>query len=98
MEFTYSSEIDPDAYETHGLADGIPLRMHKDLVSEVQGITRAQKDWSNNISPIEGYNGGIGDPYTFIRVTVPECLPDRLEVISYANEFAFLYDGQLLVL
>lgn len=29
-----------------------------------------------------------------MSVTVPECLPERLEVISYANEFAFLHDGQ----
>jgi hypothetical protein len=28
-----------------------------------------------------------------MQVTVPECLPERLETISYANEFAFLYDG-----
>lgn len=28
-----------------------------------------------------------------MRVTVPEYLPDRLEIISYANEFTFLYDG-----
>ncbi|OJK04169.1 hypothetical protein ASPACDRAFT_57499 [Aspergillus aculeatus ATCC 16872] len=27
-----------------------------------------------------------------MQVTVPECLPERLEVISYTNEFAFLYD------
>lgn len=98
MEFIYSFEIDPDAYETHGLADGVPLRMHKDTNSEFQGIARAQKDWSNHVSPIEGYNGGIGDPYSFISVTVPECLPDRLEIISYANEFAFLYDGKVPVL
>ncbi|RAL17430.1 uncharacterized protein BO97DRAFT_419668 [Aspergillus homomorphus CBS 101889] len=28
-------------------------------------------------------------------VTVPECLPERLEVISYANESAFLYNDEM---
>ncbi|KAK4109148.1 terpenoid synthase [Canariomyces notabilis] len=30
-----------------------------------------------------------------MEVTVPECLPERLETISYANEFAFLYDDEM---
>jgi hypothetical protein len=42
---------------------------------------------------VKDYQGGLGDPFSFIRVTIPECLPERLEIISYANEYAFLYDG-----
>lgn len=26
MDFVYSEEVDPNLYETHGLAGGIPLR------------------------------------------------------------------------
>lgn len=44
---------------------------------------------------MDGYKGGLGDPFTFVSVTVPECHPDRLELISYANEFAFLYDDKM---
>lgn len=93
MDFVYSQEVSAVLYQTDGLDSGIPLRMHKDDVSEIRGASRAQKDWNDNVSPIESYRGGLGEPYSFIRVTVPECLPDRLEIISYANEFAFLYDG-----
>lgn len=93
MNFIYSEEVDPQSYDTHGLAPGIPLRLHKDAVKEIKGALRAQSDWNRHVSPVHGYLGGLGDPYSFIRVTVPECRPERLEVISYANEFAFLYDG-----
>ncbi|KAK8084701.1 terpenoid synthase [Apiospora hydei] len=93
MEFRYSSLVDPRHYQTHGLANGIPLRQHDDSVKERAGALRAQRDWGKFVFPIQGYNGGLGDRFSLIRVTIPECLPERLEIISYANEFAFLYDG-----
>lgn len=93
MEYQYSREVDPSLYETQGLGRDIILRMHRDQAKEVMGVLRAQRDWTKHVNPVNGYNGGLGDPYSFICVTVPECLPDRLEIISYANEYAFLYDG-----
>lgn len=96
MEYHHSEEVDQSLYETHGLMNGIPLRIHKDLVKEIQGALRAQRDWNEHVQPIKSYHGSLGDPYSFIRVTVPECLPERLEIISYADEFAFLYDGNTL--
>ncbi|KAI0164278.1 isoprenoid synthase domain-containing protein [Hypoxylon sp. FL1284] len=84
MEYLYSEEVGLDLYETHGLARG-----------EIQGAIRAQQDWSKYVNPVDGYNGGLGDPFSFIRVTVLECLPDRLEIVSYANEYAFLYDDEM---
>ncbi|KAI0532734.1 fusicoccadiene synthase [Xylaria digitata] len=95
MEFNYSQEIEPAIYETHGLDEGIPLRIHKDQHLELKGALRAQRDWTKHICNVNGYKGGLGNPFTFICVTVPECLPDRLELISYANEFAFLYDDKM---
>ena len=35
--------------------------------------------------------------FNMTAVTIPECLPDRLEVIAYANEFAFLQDGMSIL-
>lgn len=95
MEYIYSEEVDPKLYETNGLTHQLKLRIHKDPVKEIRGALRAQEDWSKHVHEISNYHGGLGDHYSFIRVTVPECLPDRLEIISYANEFAFLYDGKL---
>jgi hypothetical protein len=94
MEYRYSEVVDPSLYETQGLVSTyIPLRRHKDAHSEVRGTLRAQLDWARHVSPVKGYNGNLGDRFSFMEVTVPECLPERLETISYANEFAFLYDG-----
>ena len=97
MEFHYSELIRPDTYRTDDLCHGIELRMHKDPMGENRGAIRCQKDWSKLIGPVRNYKGTLGSPFSFIRVTVPESLPERIEIISYANEFAFLYDGTTLV-
>jgi hypothetical protein len=95
MEYKYSTVVDPSTYETEGLCDGIPLRVHRYPDLEDVGTFRAQEDWSKYVNPVKGYRGGLGPSYSFMGVSVPECLPDRLEIISYANEFAFLHDGGL---
>lgn len=93
MEFQYSTEVDPSTYDTEGLCEGIPLRVHKYPDLEDIGTLRAQEDWRRSVGPVENYKGGLGPKYSFMSVAVPECLPERLEIISYANEFAFLHDG-----
>ena len=94
MEHLYSKQVDPGTYETDGLSYDIPLRENIHSAMEVKGALRAQEDWSKLVSPVKKYHGGISDRYSFMSVTVPECLPDRLEILSYANEFAFLFDGK----
>ncbi|KAF5547601.1 amidohydrolase 2 [Fusarium phyllophilum] len=98
MDFCYSNEIVASRYEAHGLDQGIPLRMHRDSGEEIHGALRAQKDWNRYVRPVHGYKGGLADPYGFISVTIPECRPERLEIVSYANEFAFLYDDDMEML
>ncbi|PCG91803.1 Terpenoid synthase [Penicillium occitanis (nom. inval.)] len=96
MEFRYSEHIDPKTYETHGLCDGIELRIHKDPHGEVKGALRCQRDWAKLVAPVnQPFWGTLGDPYSFVRVTIPETLPERLEILSYANEFAFIYDDAI---
>ena len=98
MEFHYSRLIDPSEYETEGLCDGIPLRIHNHSVKEDVGTIRCQKDWNRLVGPLEFYKGGLDAKWNLMSTCVPECLPERLEIISYANEFAFLYDGMALLL
>ena len=93
MKFRFSDLIEPFTYETEGLCNGISLRKHKEPLKENSGILRAQKDWIKRVGPLNHYKGGLGPEYSFIQVTIPECLPDRLEILAYANEFAFIYDG-----
>jgi hypothetical protein len=94
MNFQYSDVVDPSTYVTDGLCDGIPLRIHKDAMSEIKGAVRCQKDWSEHVNPVANYKGTLGTPFSLIRVAIPESLPERLEIVSYANEFAFIYDGK----
>ena len=93
MDFKHSEVLASGTYSDDGLANGIPFRIHKDPYSEIAGSLRAQKDWNSIVSPVRNYHGGLGVPYSFVRATIPECIPERLEIISYANEYAFLYDG-----
>lgn len=96
MDFPYSDKIDPSRYKTDGLCDGIDLRRHKDPSAEIRGVTRCQNDWSKLIGPLGNYKATLGESFSFIGVTIPESLPERREIISYANEFAFLYDGMYI--
>ena len=93
MDFLHSDKIDPSKYKTDGLCDGIDLRRHKDPSAEIRGVKRCQNDWSRLVGPLGDYKATLGEPFSFIGVTIPETLPERREIVSYANEFAFLYDG-----
>lgn len=93
MEYRYSTLMDTSAYETEGLCDGLPVRIHNDYLQEDIAAIRAQEDWSRLVGPIGHYRGGLAAHGSFIGVSIPECIPERLEIVSYANEFAFLHDG-----
>lgn len=95
MSLQYSDAVDYNSYQDDGLSNDIPLRVSREPQLEVQGSLRAQQDWNDSVGPVAGYYGGLGDRFNFVSVTIPDCIPERLEIISYANEFAFLYDGML---
>ena len=101
MEFKNSRLVDPSEYELdglEGLCDGIPLREHNNSIKEDIGAVRAQEDWTKLVQPLNRYKGGLAANFNFMSVSVPECIPERLEIISYANEFAFLHDGTTMIL
>ena len=97
MQHKYSTVEDPSTYDTEGLCEGIPVRRHVAADLEEIGTFRAQEDWRHYVGPMGDYKGGLGPRYSFMTVSVPECLPERLEIISYANELAFLHDGEICV-
>ncbi|KAI0526192.1 geranylgeranyl pyrophosphate synthase [Xylaria bambusicola] len=98
MPYSYSTVVDPSTYETEGLCDGIDLRKHIAADLEEIGTLRAQEDWRRLVGPVaKPYKGGLNPAYSFMTVSVPECIPERLEIISYANEFAFLHDDVIEV-
>ena len=94
MEYRFSTVVDPATYETEGLCEGIPLRCHRTPESEEIETLRCQEDWRHYVGPLGFYKGGLGPRWNFMAITVPECLPERLGVLGYANELAFLHDGK----
>lgn len=94
MEYRYSHLIDRSSYDSHGLCDEIPLRCHRNSDIEEFAASRAQSDWCRHVGPIapSNYAGTLGPTYSLSSVVFPECLPDRLDIISYVMEFAFLHD------
>lgn len=93
MDYKFSTIIDSSAYDTQGLCHGIDLRRHEAADLEDVGALRAQEDWRRLVGPLEKpFKGGLGPEFSFITVAVPECLPDRLEITSYALEIGFIHD------
>ncbi|KAF2866567.1 isoprenoid synthase domain-containing protein [Massariosphaeria phaeospora] len=92
MEYQHSVRLLPGQYQTEGLCDGLSVRKHVAEDLEEIGTFNAQEDWRNLVAPMSNYKGGLGPKHSFMAVSLPECLPDRFEIVSYANEFAFLHD------
>ncbi|PSN59191.1 fusicoccadiene synthase [Corynespora cassiicola Philippines] len=92
MKYQFSTIVDPATYDNEGLSNGIDLRKNNFTHFEDRGAIRAQQDWAKHVAPIKQFKGTLGHDYSFMTVCVPECIPIRLEIISYANEFAFMYD------
>ncbi|CAJ2510072.1 Uu.00g059720.m01.CDS01 [Anthostomella pinea] len=94
MEFHYSQVVDPPAWNSQGLCDGLPLREHLNPELEVAGVNRLRDDWEKFVGPIPpGSNRGcLGSPHHMCSFAIPECLPERLELVAYIMEFGFLHD------
>jgi len=94
MKYRYSSIVDPPTYQTAGLCDGAPLRLHQTQESEDVGAITAQWDWRKHVSHhvSHRYRGSLGPEYNFLSVAFSEVLPDRMEFLAYFDEFIFLHD------
>lgn len=94
MEYRYSNQIDPLSYDNQGLCDGIPLRVHRNSDTDEAGTIRLRSDWRKYVGPLPlaSHGGNMGPIYNFTSVAIPECRPDRLEIVSYIMELGFLHD------
>ncbi|RAR00829.1 geranylgeranyl diphosphate synthase [Stemphylium lycopersici] len=92
MEYRFSNVTKCPELVESGLCEGIPLLLSKEATLADLGAVKAQEDWRRHVGPIESYRGGMGPEISYIPAIIPECLPDRLEVIGYANEFGFMHD------
>ncbi|KAI9040292.1 bifunctional terpene synthase/polyprenyl synthetase family protein [Aspergillus affinis] len=92
MEFKFSTVVEPSTYETQGLCDGLTVRYHKNTELEEIDCLRCQEHWREQVGPLGLYKGGLGHPWSGMSIAIPEALPERLGIVSYANELAFLHD------
>lgn len=97
MKYEYSTVVDPSTYNDFGFCGAIPVRDSKYGYLADKGSRRAQDDWNRFVGKISNFGGCMCPQFNMTSVTIPECLPDRLEVIAYANEFAFLQDGMSIL-
>ncbi|KAK5084535.1 hypothetical protein LTR05_005613 [Lithohypha guttulata] len=90
---TSSYAVDIQHHDTEGLAHGFQLRRHNNESEADEGSREARTDWVDNVGPIDV--AGCCNPYSghFAALTLPTCLPERLRIISYIFEYAFLHDG-----
>ncbi|KAL4796622.1 putative geranylgeranyl diphosphate synthase [Aspergillus venezuelensis] len=94
MKFRFSIVVDPSTYETQGLCDGYEVRYNKNSEIEDKECLRCHADWRKFVGPLGVYKGGLGHPWNGMSISTPEALPDRLGIVAYAYEFAFLHDDK----
>jgi len=90
-----STIVDPTTYDTRGFCNGFELRRHEFEGEANEGSRQARSDWIRRIGPIEKF--GNCNPYSghFAALVLPLCIPERLRLISYIFEYAFMYDQHL---
>ncbi|KAM0358657.1 hypothetical protein ACHAP4_004633 [Fusarium culmorum] len=87
--------VDTSHFDTHGLGANHKLRRHKFEHLADAGCHKARSDWVNHIGPLTEFGGCNHINGNFSAVGLPLCRPDRLELIAYVLEFAFLHDSVL---
>ena len=93
MDIQYSSVVDRSSLgNLQGLCDGLDIRLHIDHQVEDLAIIRAHEDWEDNVSPLGNFKGILHPQHSLVSICMPECLPARLDIVAYANEFGFFHD------
>lgn len=93
MEYRHSTVIDPSTYGDLGLCCSIPLRVSNFDHLANKGSWRARDDWKLFTGKIPEETGCLCHHFNFISATIPECRPERIEVLAYLSEYAFFHDG-----
>lgn len=70
----------------------IPIGRSLAAAEEDVGAKSARRDWTATVGAIPGFSGGWAPAFALVQLSVPECIPERLSIITYACELGFLYD------
>ncbi|GLB12133.1 terpene cyclase [Aspergillus tubingensis] len=88
-----SDQVPRASRDLQGFCRDYPLRRHKFEDWANTGSQQCRNDWEQYIGPIERW--GCCNPWEghFSAVVLPFCRPDRIAIISYCFEYAFMYDN-----
>jgi hypothetical protein len=98
MAFFNSRQIHPNAYprDMCGLSVWLPVRVHENPSIADRGALRAQRDWERTFGLLPpGFCGTMCTDFNFVAITMPETLPDRLELVAYLVEMMFLIHDRI---
>jgi hypothetical protein len=98
MEYRYSKPYDVAAASKQGCWSILPLRIHKDEHLAVEASYEFLSDWEKVVGKVEGVEDTICLCFNghFVAVTIPECIPERLRIVTRLSDFSYVYDGTLL--
>jgi hypothetical protein len=97
MDYRYSVPLSSDKYaQNEDYFSVFKPRIHKQAVIADDASVDIQIEWYGQ----EGLGSKVGNMNNhagnFTALSAPECLPERLYIVSYAIEYAFLHDGKAL--
>ncbi|KAJ4018779.1 hypothetical protein NW752_005907 [Fusarium irregulare] len=90
-----SELVDISRFDTQGLCAEYQLRRHKFEDLADAGCHQARSDWIKYVGPVNEFGGCNHINGNFSAVVLPLCKPDRLELVAYVLEYAFLHDSVL---
>ncbi|PYH40159.1 bifunctional terpene synthase/polyprenyl synthetase family protein [Aspergillus saccharolyticus JOP 1030-1] len=92
-EDQFSRLVARETPDLHGFCHGYPLRRHQWEHRANEGSLHLRADWEKYIGPIERW--GSCNPWEghFGAVVLPCCRPERMAIVNYIFEYAFMYDN-----
>ncbi|KAL2021599.1 hypothetical protein VTK56DRAFT_6952 [Thermocarpiscus australiensis] len=93
-----SDVIDISQYDTQGFCPGYTLRRHRYESLANAGCHEARQDWIQYIGPVSEFGNCNPVNGNFTAVVLPLCKPERLRLVAYVIEYAFIHDNVVEVI
>ncbi|KAM7217588.1 Isoprenoid synthase domain containing protein [Rhypophila decipiens] len=85
--------VDISQYDTQGFCPGYQLRRHAYESLANAGCQEARQDWIRYIGPAAEFGNCNPINGNFTANVLPFCKPERLKLVAYVLEYAFLHDS-----
>ncbi|KAM7196549.1 Isoprenoid synthase domain containing protein [Rhypophila sp. PSN 637] len=85
--------VDISQYDTQGFCPGYQLRRHQYETLANAGCQEARQDWIRYIGPAAEFGNCNPINGNFTANVLPFCKPERLKLVAYVLEYAFLHDS-----